>query len=332
MVGWFSVAWRKAKQSRRADTKNKNNMNNRQVAHLWASGNKQSAKGSNFYFEGEIIFSYGDHFPIARRVSEDLYLITDRGYSVTTAKHKNYVRRAIPGFAKVYPVENSPRSSFETIRGEKMKQAVGMRDSMEEKSPVKTYQKARELSLFCDDTIQLFNKLAEVDGDFVCFSFNLELLGTKTKALKLIEEHKEAFDAHEIKKQAQREAREEKRRVKWEEQKRILRLSAEEKVKAWREGDKGIGFYSLRILPPMLRIMGDKVETSHGAEVSIDEARKAFDFIGKKIEAGESWARNGETCPVGPFSLVSIDTEAVTVGCHRFSVEEVKAFGVLLNN
>jgi hypothetical protein len=307
-------------------------MNNRQVAHLWASGSKQSAKGSNFYFEGEIIFSYGDHFPIARRVSEDLYLITDRGYSVTTAKHKNYVRQAIPGFAKVYPVENSPRSSFETIRGEKMKQAVGMRDNMEDKSPVKTYQKARELSLFCDDTMELFGLFYQHDKEFICTPYQLELGRMKTDAVELVNLHKEAFDAHEIKKQAQREAREEKRRAKWEEHNRILRLNAEEKAQAWREGLQGSGFYSLRILPPMLRINGEKVETSHGAEVSIDEARKAFDFIGKKIEAGESWARNGETCPVGPFSLVSIDPELVIVGCHRFSVEEVKNFGVLLNS
>lgn len=34
-------------------------MNNSMVAHLWANESKESANGSNFYFEGESIYSYG---------------------------------------------------------------------------------------------------------------------------------------------------------------------------------------------------------------------------------------------------------------------------------
>ena len=80
----------------------------------------------------------------------------------------------------------------------------------------------------------------------------------------------------------------------------------------------------------MLRIIGDKVETSHGAEVTKEEATKAFSFIVAKINRGETWHRNGETFPIGPFSLVSIDSEIVTVGCHKFNVQEVLNFGKLI--
>lgn len=34
-------------------------MNNSMVAHLWANEMKEFANGSNFYFEGESIYSYG---------------------------------------------------------------------------------------------------------------------------------------------------------------------------------------------------------------------------------------------------------------------------------
>lgn len=34
-------------------------MNNSMVAHLWANEKQESANGSNFYFEGESIYSYG---------------------------------------------------------------------------------------------------------------------------------------------------------------------------------------------------------------------------------------------------------------------------------
>lgn len=39
-------------------------MNNSMVAHLWANEKQESANGSNFYFEGESIYSYGRHFEV----------------------------------------------------------------------------------------------------------------------------------------------------------------------------------------------------------------------------------------------------------------------------
>lgn len=59
-------------------------MNNSMVAHLWANEKQESANGSNFYFEGESIYSYGRHFEAGRIVrnkrGEKAYLIND-GFS-----------------------------------------------------------------------------------------------------------------------------------------------------------------------------------------------------------------------------------------------------------
>lgn len=41
-------------------------MNNREVAHAWAGQQKESARGSHFFFNGPSIYSYGAHFEIAR--------------------------------------------------------------------------------------------------------------------------------------------------------------------------------------------------------------------------------------------------------------------------
>ena len=39
------------------------------VAHLWAHRAQESApQRGNFYFDGDTIYSYGSHFPIARHV------------------------------------------------------------------------------------------------------------------------------------------------------------------------------------------------------------------------------------------------------------------------
>lgn len=304
-------------------------MNNIQVAHLWASGNKANGKGSNFYFEGDTIFSYGPHFPIARRISESFYLITQRGYSVSTSRHISYTRRAIPSYAKVFPVANSPRDSFGTIREEKMKEARGMFSTVEAKTPAKTYENAKVLSLFIRETLEMFRLFEEEDAQFLSALQMEELHGILGKVELIREANREAFEIAEAKKEAQREAREEKRRAKWERQQELERMEAEKIVPLWRNGEK-VMTWKLRNLPPMLRIIGDKVETSHGAEVTKEEATKAFFFILGKINKGETWHRNGETCPVGPFSLVSIDSEIVTVGCHRFNVQEVLNFGKLI--
>ena len=84
-------------------------MNNSNVAHLWAAQGKPGAKGSNLFFEGPTMFSYGHHFPIANIVPASgkrprVILFTSRDYSVTTAKHKSCVYHAIPGSDTVFTV------------------------------------------------------------------------------------------------------------------------------------------------------------------------------------------------------------------------------------
>jgi hypothetical protein len=75
-------------------------MNNSMVAHLWAHEQEESASGSNFFFEGTSIYSYGHHFEVGRIVKnkqgKKAYLINEDYYSVTTSKRQYYVRNAIP--------------------------------------------------------------------------------------------------------------------------------------------------------------------------------------------------------------------------------------------
>lgn len=83
-------------------------MNNLMVAHLWAHEQEESASGSNFFFEGTSIYSYGHHFEVGRIVKnkqgKKAYLINEDYYSVTTSKHQYYVRNAIPTWAMVFSV------------------------------------------------------------------------------------------------------------------------------------------------------------------------------------------------------------------------------------
>lgn len=83
-------------------------MNNSMVAHLWAHEQEEPASGSNFFFEGTSIYSYGYHFEVGRIVKnkqgKKAYPINEDYYSATTSKHQCYVRNAIPTWAMVFSV------------------------------------------------------------------------------------------------------------------------------------------------------------------------------------------------------------------------------------
>lgn len=92
-------------------------MNNRDVAHCWAHQRKHSGKGSNFFFEGAVIYSYGRHFPIAR-IEGDTVWFTTKTYSISTSKHISYARWAIPADKTIVYVPNvlSPESGIDHYR------------------------------------------------------------------------------------------------------------------------------------------------------------------------------------------------------------------------
>lgn len=83
-------------------------MKNSMVAHLWANEQKESAKGSHFYFEGTSIYSWGQHFEVGRIVKnkrgERAYLINEEKRSISTSCHQSYVLNAIPYGAKIFSV------------------------------------------------------------------------------------------------------------------------------------------------------------------------------------------------------------------------------------
>lgn len=74
---------------------------NSMVAHVWAQLKQPSGRSSNgnFYFDGAALYSYGRHF-CAGFITEDVNgskvaLINSNNYSMSTAKHLNYARRAV---------------------------------------------------------------------------------------------------------------------------------------------------------------------------------------------------------------------------------------------
>ena len=57
----------------------------------------EKGKSNRIFIEGNVIYSYGHHFPLAVRL-KDCYLLNSDKYSVTTSCHQNILRRLLNGF------------------------------------------------------------------------------------------------------------------------------------------------------------------------------------------------------------------------------------------
>lgn len=65
---------------------------------------------------------------------------------------------------------------------------------------------------------------------------------------------------------------------------------------------------------------GERLETSHGADVPWSHAVKAFRFIQACKESGEAFHTNGRVVRVGHFTVTSISAEGdMVAGCHKFA-------------
>lgn len=64
---------------------------NEEVAKRFAEGDARGTSG-NMFIEGDVVYSYGHHFPIAWRGARNgVVYVNEDSYSVTTARHKSYV-------------------------------------------------------------------------------------------------------------------------------------------------------------------------------------------------------------------------------------------------
>lgn len=69
-------------------------MKNSKIAEIFAKGNEQ-IRTAHLFIEGNVIYSYGYHFPIAFKIDSKNALFNSNGYSITTSKHKSLVKREL---------------------------------------------------------------------------------------------------------------------------------------------------------------------------------------------------------------------------------------------
>lgn len=96
---------------------------------------------------------------------------------------------------------------------------------------------------------------------------------------------------------------------------------------AWLSGETGMSYtrFSDEWGGALCRVIGDELQTSHGARVPLGHAVKVFQFVKLCKEQGRNWTRNGTTIRVGHFHVDSVSAPGDFVaGCHKFHWPEIE--------
>lgn len=110
-------------------------------------------------------------------------------------------------------------------------------------------------------------------------------------------------------------------------ERQIREMEREEHKRKWLAGEVPLAgrTFDAESGGAALRIKGNRLETSHGAEVPLAEAIRAFRFIKLCRERGREWKANGERVRVGAFHVDSISAAGdMIAGCHSFTWPEIE--------
>lgn len=323
------------------------------AAHVWAQQAKETHSGQSsdgrIRFEGETIYSYGSHFPMARfvtRKGKRAVLFTTRSYSVSTGQHKSIVRSALHGLdLPVFYVDDVARDPGELAIKALQKDLDAQAEAFGRSTPWDLEGDLARIKEAAQDA----NNLARFFG-----------LKARVKAPKIAADVIEKVRARVAKKKLRAEARAEQRRKEQAAHDLIVRaeyvagdhhhlkdshwgvgatlteaehaqhdaayaIIQADKVKAWREGKPVSWRYGEDSPETMLRVRGDQIETSRGAEFPVSHAVRAFPFIKQCREGGQAWQTNGHSIPLGTYKLDSIEADGtVKAGCHVVKWPEIE--------
>lgn len=274
--------------------------NSSQVVHLWANQSQDATRCANVFFEGRSIYSYGYHYELGRLVEingQQVALINSTGYSVTTSKHISQARLAT---THLYQLEVD--HSFDIDKALINWQDRLITEFFENFSRRSFYELLIPSRSYYFEQLTEFNHLCDLlKKPQLKFEIPEELLS-------LANEH----IANRLRIQNEKDA--EKRLLRELAEKR-LQTEALEKLEAWKSGeDVRVSFHFVR--PMQIRVKGDKVQTTGGAEVPLTEALKLLNLIDSGV------AIRGQR--VGPFTFDSINSGVVKIGCHDIDLNHAR--------
>lgn len=288
---------------------------NEELAHWWASQNKEEGRANNYYFEGAYLYSYGRHFCVGRILPSGAAIITSQSYGMATSKHINYAHRAVAHKTVLTcydPSESAPVNKFQANQDIASALAEAI---TERRVKPETRVKSRARALAIAETFNAYLlalPVAEREGIALIDVSNLE--GVREELIRVKKEEAEKREQHH-KKQAELQKVRAKAREK----------GLKERLQLWRGFAVGISG-GLHDLPVALRRNPgpiDRIETSHGAEIPTEEAIALWKIIQQVREGDATLGRQQRR--LGMYMLNQINEDgSIKVGCHNIPYSELE--------
>lgn len=276
--------------------------NTNEVAHYWANKVQPRGRSGNVYFVGDVIYSYGLHFAMARHLPNGRVAMTTRKYSITTTEHMSIVRRAI-GYGRSVLFVKFPEG---TAADQYDATIAEVRELMERSLKART-KKAMYVSE-ASALIESFNEFAISLGEDVRIS--RDLVGGMTE-----QEVRQAFLDESLASVERIQARQ-----------RAEERKNETQIAEWVNGERD---HCPRTAEPKLRVKGDQVETSWSASVPVEDALRLWRLI--KVVKGSRHSHIDPSMMIGAYRLTRICVSGdVQIGCHNIPYSEIERIADVL--
>ena len=260
-----------------------------QVAHLFANQLQSEARNANnnLYFYNESIYSYGNHFCIAKFLTDNTLLFTERSYSNTTSNHISIVRSATSHKNKIYCAY--PQGSHEQNFNYWLNEAESVTRKL-------TNAKKPEIYL---NQLNIIKDKATIYATY----FNIGIPQTLNSVLSITDK-KEVVD-YLAKKEALLLADK-----KAKEQQQLK--AHKEALKKWRKFDVQ-RLYS-RDGFDYIRKNDENFETSQGVKFPIAVGMRFYNNL-KNVNVGDKFL---------DFTVNEITKQYITIGCHKITFKEIE--------
>ena len=272
---------------------------NYDVAHRFATGIGNRCTGSNMFFEGDIIYSYGYHFPMAIKWN-GYVLYNDERYSISTCKHQGYVLGAC---SHMDIVHCASLDHFDTWGKKPTKGFIG-----------------RNLKLWLDEVGELTKKMALARKPEKWVAEILRVVEKVERFCKVfgedVPEELFKYNDEEYVEKAREFAKQELK-----EERERQRLREAEEIQKFHEFKKS--WVNLPYQIVRYREDKNRFETSKGVEIPYEIGKRFY----QKLRDGE--LKVGDKVL---FYTVCAVGDTIRIGCHTFKKKYLLEYGKQMFN
>lgn len=310
-----------------------------QTIHVWAQQTQDEGRSKNCYFEGNTVYSYGNHYPLGIFIKNDkgetAVILNVAGYSHTTNSHISAARSATRHITNKLFLYNTDamkaivyKHRYGTLDKKSVQQVLSEaiikrleHYEFELRSDTKK-RRAATLEDWKNDALSRCDSYIEIMTFFATkpnAAANKKLASVTGVSPDKAKEHAVKAAASEARKRAIAE----KKRIA---ERAVKRAEA---VKLFLAGEN---LYNGNIRNDLydhetilLRVKGEIIQTSRGAEFPVKHALKALPAIRACRTEGKEWHTNGHTIHLGDFHIDTITPDGTVIaGCHTVPYTEIE--------